>query len=485
MALTKVTYSLISGAPVNVRDFGATGDGVTDDTAAIQAAIASANAETIIYFPEGTYKVTGTLEMPLKVSGNFTIDGDIKWSFKREVLQEGQVTVTGTIDIDSVWFSKFNHLECAGNVTLYSSDPTWGVFWNDFGTIRCATIVLDVDQGQSVNQNNFSSCYCNGGIHIKGAAVSGIREAHNNVWFSVDTTGANLTAADGTVGCHLLNDSNLNQTNTVINWYAEATGARLAYGNWNILGDNVDSSTPAFKAGRYNYRLGARQQGRQVSYLPVATQNSSIGGDWGELDGSGKPIQLIGSGSYDLVSLASISANAANSPDQSTQGFRSIGSTAFSNFQIKYQLTTSNRVSGAAYVYQEGTPDFAVEVLDGAGAVVSTGGGILTPLGNNWYLLRFGSQGGTLDVAAGETIGTIRVYSSLGTPLTAADFRIVTSYFVSTDAIAPLPTIKYGQTVGYSTAAPTGGTWKLGDICWNTTPSAGAPRYFLPCWAVC
>lgn len=58
MPLTKVTYSMIDGAPANVLDFGAKGDGVTDDTIAIQAAL---NAAEAVYFPSGTYKITTTL----------------------------------------------------------------------------------------------------------------------------------------------------------------------------------------------------------------------------------------------------------------------------------------------------------------------------------------------------------------------------------------------------------------------------------------
>ena len=61
MSLTKVTYSMIDGAPVNVLDFGATGDGVTDDTAAIQAAINSLVNGGKVYFPIGSYLVSSPI----------------------------------------------------------------------------------------------------------------------------------------------------------------------------------------------------------------------------------------------------------------------------------------------------------------------------------------------------------------------------------------------------------------------------------------
>ena len=47
---------------VSVKDFGAVGDGTTDDTAAIQAAIAACPGR-VIFFPNGKYKFTQTLQM--------------------------------------------------------------------------------------------------------------------------------------------------------------------------------------------------------------------------------------------------------------------------------------------------------------------------------------------------------------------------------------------------------------------------------------
>lgn len=68
MALTKAHNRMIQASAANVKDFGAVGDGVTDDTAAIQLAFDEGG---VIYFPSGTYlisaKLTGT---SLYIMGN-------------------------------------------------------------------------------------------------------------------------------------------------------------------------------------------------------------------------------------------------------------------------------------------------------------------------------------------------------------------------------------------------------------------------------
>jgi len=59
MALTKAHNRMIADAAVNVKDFGAVGDGTTDDTTAIQAAIDSVSTNGgHVYFPAGTYNCT-------------------------------------------------------------------------------------------------------------------------------------------------------------------------------------------------------------------------------------------------------------------------------------------------------------------------------------------------------------------------------------------------------------------------------------------
>jgi len=74
MALTKVSYSMIEGSPVNIDDFGAVGNGVANDSAAIQAAIdylaTNFDGGTVVCDPAKTYGIGTTVI----VKGYVTLD---------------------------------------------------------------------------------------------------------------------------------------------------------------------------------------------------------------------------------------------------------------------------------------------------------------------------------------------------------------------------------------------------------------------------
>jgi len=59
---------------VNPRDFGAVGDGVADDTEALQRAVNETQTGRV-YFPKGIYRITNTIIIPIKERGPVNLDG--------------------------------------------------------------------------------------------------------------------------------------------------------------------------------------------------------------------------------------------------------------------------------------------------------------------------------------------------------------------------------------------------------------------------
>lgn len=66
-------FKEFSQRAINVKWFGAKGDGITDDTAAIQKAINACGEDDILYFPKGTYFVTDSLKITCHVEGRSAI----------------------------------------------------------------------------------------------------------------------------------------------------------------------------------------------------------------------------------------------------------------------------------------------------------------------------------------------------------------------------------------------------------------------------
>lgn len=119
MSLTKVSYSMIKGALVNVLDFGATGDGITDDTLAIQAALDSAITGTV-FFPTGTY-LTGQLTPPVGTSlvGSGLSSTTIKLKNNANptaiILTPNFASLTGTTSLGGTFNSQISDLTIDGN----------------------------------------------------------------------------------------------------------------------------------------------------------------------------------------------------------------------------------------------------------------------------------------------------------------------------------------------------------------------------------
>lgn len=105
MSLTKVTYSMIKNAAVNVADYGAVGDGTADDTTAIQSAINKAiSTSGYLYFPAGTYIVsTITINNSLIVYGS----GSLSIIKQKASTTDDMLKITGTgnnVVIDNLTF---------------------------------------------------------------------------------------------------------------------------------------------------------------------------------------------------------------------------------------------------------------------------------------------------------------------------------------------------------------------------------------------
>lgn len=180
MALTKATYRMINGAAFSVLDYGAVGDGTTDDTVAFQAAIDAAQlVNGIVKVPTGNYLITDTLS----VYNHTQIEGETNFQYAdggfSRVSKASKIIFTATslkslfeyswnsaggngVDPGFTFYTAITKLAitCSNSNGKYGIDVD-GVIYGRFSDLSISGFETAIHCNKTIN-NRFENIYCNG-----------------------------------------------------------------------------------------------------------------------------------------------------------------------------------------------------------------------------------------------------------------------------------------------------------------------------------
>ena len=280
---------------VSVKDFGAVGDGTTDDTAAIQAAINAVLPRGTIYFPEGIYLASNTIYIDA-ISGLGLIE-----LVGAGGLGQGSILRANTGLSNKALFS-FNGSTCsvrnlafeantATNATCLQflgdnnngyeavSDCTF-IGWLSAITLR--TDAYRVTDCYAINCTYFvigANWAMNG--YIEGCSTLG---GSTSVWLTRDNTSASPQQAEGV---RILN-------NTFLNTASGATSIKIETGLEIYIGANIIDQTGP---GGTGIRIYGSQTGSANSYIKILDNwiysGAGSNGDCIAVDGQTRPAENI------------------------------------------------------------------------------------------------------------------------------------------------------------------------------------------------
>src|SRR3989442_954350 len=216
-----------NGETVNVKEFGAKGDGTTDDTSAIQSAINALGFSGKVYFPRGSYRITSTIVIGATTSPNIdsiSVEGEVP--IGTQLLYTGSTAIPAVKIISNARFEFSNIRILNGNTTgsgtglLVTSNITSGS--------NCGPGVF-----RNVSVNNF-----NDGVQIGEATGN---SADSMTWI-------NLEVDANTTGVHFMHGADNSLAHLFLNLFGVGNGKVLwtqSQDNIYIVGGSASNSTVA------------------------------------------------------------------------------------------------------------------------------------------------------------------------------------------------------------------------------------------------
>jgi hypothetical protein len=350
---------------VSVKDFGAVGNGVADDTAEIQAAIdyMEANKCTLL-FPPGTYLVSQVTIGYIAVAHpggaeinayGATLQGSgssapLKTNRNQGLAVNGlnvvkHASATYACDMQDFWYN--NWTDCRlGEVRLYSTDG-WGVYWNEFNNCTIESLYFDIS-AYSINQNIFKGGKY-GAITKANAGHVTYKEAYNNVFIGVDIVGA-IDWRDASASFRdplILRDCNFEFGAATNYGFINSVGGRNSPASTSAVPYPWDDMRSEFRMNDNLIRGGACQSyspnittgGAATSFLSIVVDGTSP-----TLNGACYKMLVPGSTSSSLrISL----------PGEYLEEARAVGYVSFSWWEY-------NVVGGSTIISNDGTGDLSI-----------------------------------------------------------------------------------------------------------------------------
>ena len=162
MALTKAHNRMIEGSMANVKDYGAIGDGTTDDTAAFNAAIAANNT---ILVPNGSYVISSPLDD--EASPRTNLIGESRESTTLKYTGSSNGMIRGLINLQNMTLNGAGSTSAYGLHVTNVATPTnfTGELFYDNLEIREFNYGVVIDNAYLVKFTNCKINYNNYGVH--------------------------------------------------------------------------------------------------------------------------------------------------------------------------------------------------------------------------------------------------------------------------------------------------------------------------------